>query len=57
MEKAYKCLLTNLATGEEILLPSINAARKYINVSTNTLHYRLNKQQPCEINGFKLERR
>jgi hypothetical protein len=56
-----KCKLIEIATGEEILLPSIQAARHYTKLSSAMVHYHLRKaealQVPCIIEGYKLERR
>lgn len=61
MASKISARLINLETGEEILLPSIQAARHQVNLSSAQIHYYLNKaeamQQPCIINGYKLERR
>jgi hypothetical protein len=56
MVTGIECLLTDLRTGEEIKIPSIARARKYMNVDTNIIYGRLAVQEPLIINGYKLER-
>jgi hypothetical protein len=60
MAQKIKCLLTEIATGKTISLPSIQAARYYTGLSSAQIHYYLNKaeakQEPCIIEGYKLER-
>jgi hypothetical protein len=60
MAPKFKCLLTEIATGRTISLPSIQAARYYTHLSSAQIHYYLRKaeamQQPCIIDGYKLER-
>lgn len=57
MVKGSPIILTDCLTGEEIELPSVSAARKYCNVSTNIIHYRFRTETPCIINGFKLQKK
>lgn len=55
-----KCNLVELQTGKIIYLPSIQAARHFINLGSSQIHYYLRKaealEQPCILNGYKLER-
>jgi len=60
MADKLKCFLTEIATGRTISLPSIQAARHYTSLSSAQIHYYFRKaeamQQPCIIEGYKLER-
>lgn len=60
MAPKIKCKLTNLETGKIFELDSIQAARHYTNLTSAQVHYYLKRaeamQQPCILNGYKLER-
>lgn len=61
MAPKMKCKLTKLDTGEVFDLDSIQAARHVLKLTSAQVHYYLKKaeamQQPCILNGYKLERR
>lgn len=60
LRKGLECLVIDLETGEEILVPSMAAVRHIVNVNSNKIRYLLSlatPSNPCVINGYMVIRK